>query len=119
MTETQTQADVPQQQPSAQEEIDLTAVLPQTEIKSHQFQNGCHYQGEWVSNKRHGYGVYTWPSGAKYEGEYQYDKRHGNGKLRYADQSEYDGQWSYDLREGMGKFTWPDGSTYTGTFIND
>ena len=44
--------------------------LPPAEIRSHTFVNGCHYQGEWVGNKRHGYGVYTWPSGAKYEGEY-------------------------------------------------
>ena len=81
MTEVQTQD--PAQEVG--EEVDLSAVMPKTEVKEHKFQNGCHYSGEWVQNKRHGLGIYTWPSGAKYEGEYKYDRRHGNGKLTYAD----------------------------------
>ncbi|MFM7858720.1 MAG: hypothetical protein ACKO96_44065 [Flammeovirgaceae bacterium] len=47
----------------------------QTEIRSHKYTNGCHYQGEWLGSRKHGYGVYEWPSGARYEGNYVQDKR--------------------------------------------
>lgn len=33
--------------------------------------DGLQYEGEWLSNKRHGYGCTTFPDGTKEEGKYK------------------------------------------------
>ena len=35
--------------------------------------NGLTYEGEWLNNQRHGYGVTTYPDGSKEEGKYKYN----------------------------------------------
>ena len=37
------------------------------------------YEGEWLENKMHNRGIYSWKDGRKYEGEYQQDLKHGFG----------------------------------------
>ncbi len=37
------------------------------------------YVGQWVHNRMHGVGKYTWPDGRSYEGEYVKDIKEGNG----------------------------------------
>lgn len=32
------------------------------------FEDGIIYDGEWVGDKREGYGIQTWPDGIRYEG---------------------------------------------------
>ena len=49
----------------------------QEEHKAYQYPNGCHYEGKWRANRRHGQGTFTWPSGAVYVGEYKDDRRTG------------------------------------------
>ena len=49
--------------------------------------NGCFYDGQWRSNRRHGYGTFKWPSGCIYNGEFKNDRRNGQGKITYADGS--------------------------------
>jgi len=66
------------------------------ETKHHEYQNGCHYDGQWRSNRRHGFGTFTWPSGCVYTGEFKNDRRNGQGKIAYADGSKYDGDWRND-----------------------
>ena len=51
-------------------------IIPDGEHE-HTYDNGCHYRGNWLGNRRQGYGVSTWLSGAKYEGQYFNDNRHG------------------------------------------
>ena len=43
------------------------------------------YDGEWISNKMHGKGVFTWADNRKYEGEYFDDKKHGYGIFTWPD----------------------------------
>uniref|UniRef100_A0A3B4H7U5 Junctophilin 1b n=1 Tax=Pundamilia nyererei TaxID=303518 RepID=A0A3B4H7U5_9CICH len=33
--------------------------------------NGMKYEGEWLNNKRHGYGCTIFPNGTKEEGKYK------------------------------------------------
>ena len=41
------------------------------------FGNGCTYEGEWLTDKQHGHGTYTWPGGDRFHGDYRDDKFHG------------------------------------------
>ena len=73
---------------------------PQVEIKeeqkAYQYSNGCHYDGNWRANRRHGFGIFKWPSGAIFKGEFKNDRRNGKGEIKYSDGSQYDGEWRND-----------------------
>ena len=55
--------------------------------------DGGIYDGEWLDKKKHGYGVYKYPSGSTYEG-----------------------QWQNNVKHGLGVYTWAKGGTYAGEF---
>ena len=67
----------------------------------------CRYEGEWVSNQRHGFGVMYYASGNIYEGDWVQGVKRGVGKMIWRDSSEcYEGEWSDDKQNGMGEHTW-------------
>ena len=70
--------------------------MMQLEIKTktHIYKDGCKYEGEWNGKRRHGKGIFEWPSGARYEGNYENNQRQGQGTLTYADGSVYSGTWN-------------------------
>ena len=37
--------------------------------------NGANYNGDYYKDKKHGIGIYKWPSGNEYRGNYVNDKR--------------------------------------------
>ncbi len=37
------------------------------------------YQGDYVSDLKHGHGIETRPDGSRYEGDYHMDKKTGRG----------------------------------------
>lgn len=43
------------------------------------WKNSRQYDGEWVKNKMHGFGILKWADGRYYKGQFQNDKRHGKG----------------------------------------
>ena len=43
------------------------------------------YEGEWVNDKKEGFGVFTWADGSVYKGNYLNDLKEGEGELVYAD----------------------------------
>lgn len=45
------------------------------------------YEGEYVNDKKEGYGVFKWASGNVYEGMFKDDERHGKGKMTWTDGS--------------------------------
>jgi hypothetical protein len=49
------------------------------------FSNNERYEGEWSSNKMHGYGVFFENNGSVYYGEFNASKRYGYGILVTAD----------------------------------
>lgn len=51
------------------------------------------YEGEYVNDKKCGYGVFTWASGNTYKGNYFEDLRHGYGEMIWTDLSYYKGAW--------------------------
>lgn len=70
------------------------------------FVAGAKYAGDWVDNRKHGYGTQTWPKGDKYEGDWNQDQMHGKGtywkhrggKLR----KQYTGDWRQGKRHVHG-----------------
>jgi MORN repeat len=56
------------------------------------------YQGEWKSDRKHGYGSQTWSNGNRYDGEWKNGKRDGNGSMWVRDGKKlrklYTGNWA-------------------------
>ena len=55
--------------------------------------NADSYEGEYINDKKCGYGVFTWSSGNVYKGNYFEDLRHGYGEMTWTDGSYYKGAW--------------------------
>ena len=47
-----------------------------------------------------------------YTGEWVLDKMHGSGKFSFASGASYEGQWDSGIYHGSGTFSWPDGRRY-------
>lgn len=58
-----------------------------------------YYEGDWVVNKRHGFGTCCYPSGNVYEGLWFNDRRHGEGRMQWLDSEQmYSGQWQNGIQ---------------------
>ena len=51
------------------------------------------YDGDWVANKYHGQGTYTWPDGTKYVGTWVDNTMHGQGTYTDKDGREWVGEF--------------------------
>ena len=43
--------------------------------------DGRRYEGEYVNEKKEGFGCYYWPDGKSYEGQWLNGKQHGEGRF--------------------------------------
>ncbi|KAM4024956.1 radial spoke head 10 homolog B isoform 2-T2 [Anomaloglossus baeobatrachus] len=87
------------------------------------------YEGDWMSNRKEGWGVQRFPSGNIYEGQWKNNRFHGEGRMRWlSSNEEYMGQWEDGVQNGPGTHTWflkrVTGSQYSlrneyiGNFVN-
>lgn len=74
------------------------------------------YEGDYESDKKHGYGVFMWASGNLYKGEYREDERHGFGEMNWTDGTRYVGDWCHGIQHGKGQMVLPNGSLKEGYF---
>lgn len=82
--------------------------------------SGGTYKGDWIDNKRHGYGVYIWKDGVRYEGDFRGDKREGKGSYFWTSGERYVGQWKDNKRNGEGILYDKDGNiSYKGVWEDD
>ncbi|XP_061661514.1 MORN repeat-containing protein 3-like isoform X2 [Syngnathoides biaculeatus] len=110
--------------------------------------NGDNYTGEWLDNKKHGWGTQEWKStGAIYNGEWKFGKHDGYGIFsilrpetkKYVTQycgewkngmkhghgsffdvhATYEGEWSEDNRNGWGRLSYKCGDLYEGEWLWD
>ena len=58
------------------------------------FQSGNVHEGEYVDDKRHGWGRFIWSDGAYYDGYWLNGMRSGQGKFVHADGKIEEGIWN-------------------------
>lgn len=76
--------------------------------------------------KKTGKGIYTYsskpgnPTGDIYDGEWLNDKKKGFGTYTYVDGDKYEGSWDNDKKNGQGVFTFANGQIYhNGLWVDD
>jgi hypothetical protein len=60
------------------------------------------YEGQYVSDVKHGSGKYQWPDGRVYDGEWSNGKRNGRG-VYVKNGERREGIWKEDRYEGTGE----------------
>lgn len=106
------------------------------------YKNGNIYEGEWLNNRKEGYGIETFANKSVYQGEFHKGFKHGIGKYKWSDGSIYEGElvnnslegygiikfkggtycagiWKDNQINGFGKFYFPDVKCYIGFFKQD
>lgn len=83
------------------------------------WEDGSHFEGNYIEGRKEGRGKFFWTDGSVYEGEFRDNKLEGHGVYRWNDGRVYEGQWKSSRMEGKGKFTFPDGKVYVGEMRND
>ncbi|XP_014674179.1 PREDICTED: radial spoke head 10 homolog B-like isoform X2 [Priapulus caudatus] len=76
------------------------------------------YEGKFLNNQYHGYGVALFCGGHKYEGHFKFGKMEGSGTYTWNEKCIYEGDFTCNTITGRGKYIWPDGSTYEGEVLN-
>ncbi|CAI2736867.1 unnamed protein product [Dicrocoelium dendriticum] len=84
-----------------------------------QWSNGDSFFGDFWSDRRNGWGLYSSHEGETYEGTFFQDKRHGFGLNLWNDGSYYFGTFFLDKRAGYGIMEIKDAFTFEGFFSND
>lgn len=81
------------------------------------YPSGDIYEGEWLDNKMHGEGSYTYKkTGDIYSGSWSGNKKNGRGRYECAsDSSVLSGAW-VDGNITEGSWEWKDAGKYDGTF---
>uniref|UniRef100_H3D5R8 Uncharacterized protein n=1 Tax=Tetraodon nigroviridis TaxID=99883 RepID=H3D5R8_TETNG len=65
------------------------------------------YKGDWVRNRKEGWGVRCYPSGNIYSGEWRNNLRHGEGTMRWTNlRQQYVGAWQGGVQHGRGTHFW-------------
>lgn len=78
------------------------------------------YEGEFLHDQRHGFGVYYFPDGSCYAGFWQHNRRHGKGTYHFTSGRVYVGEWKNSQREGYGIMKDNTGQVmYKGFWAND
>jgi radial spoke head protein 1 len=62
------------------------------------------YEGEFISNAKHGIGKMIYSDFGEYFGRWENGKRHGEGVFTYKNKDLYSGSWMYGKKHGMGTF---------------
>lgn len=78
--------------------------------------NSDTYEGEYLDDKKHGFGEFKWASGGYYRGNYYNDLKTGYGEMYWQDGSIYRGNWQNGIQNGLGIMIFANGIRKAGTF---
>ena len=62
------------------------------------FTNSAIYKGDFIDDKKEGYGTLTQRNGNSYEGNFLNDKKHGTGTLRFISGATIETEWDMGIR---------------------
>ena len=82
-------------------------------------EGGYIYNGEFLNNKKEGYGTMIWKDGQKYWGEFKNNQMNGYGIIEYPGEIFYHGEVRNGRMEGFGEFFWKRNKKYIGYYKND
>ena len=82
----------------------------------YKLKDGTKVIGEWSDNNLNGKGRIEYPSGEIYEGNFIEQKRNGFGNYKFKNGDQYIGEWLNDKPNGKGKYKWANGDVYHGDF---
>ena len=82
-------------------------------------EGGYIYSGEFIYNKKEGYGKMEWKDGQKYWGKFKNNQMNGYGIIEYPEKIYYQGQIKDGKMEGFGEFFWKANKKYIGNYKND
>ena len=82
-------------------------------------EGGYTYTGEFLFNKKKGYGTMLWKDGQKYTGEFNNNQMNGYGIIKYPENIFYQGEIKNGRLEGFGEFFWKKNKKYIGNYKND
>lgn len=92
--------------------------LKQGQGKVRNLTEGWEYEGEFRSDKMHGFGQIEHNNGYRYNGEFKFGMKQGFGCCGNPDGSTYEGQWERDKPHGEGTFTDAEGNLVTGVWVD-
>lgn len=78
-----------------------------------------YYEGNFIMDKRHGYGVYFDSEIGTLEGEYIDNDIIGFAKMKYFNGDIYEGGWDMECKQGKGKIIYANGEIFEGEWIDD
>lgn len=76
------------------------------------------YEGEWVGDKRDGFGIVRYSNRSSYEGNFRDDQYNGFGKFFWPSGEYYEGDWVKGVMTGRGVYSWPSGERYEGSYLD-
>ena len=82
------------------------------------YDNGDIYKGEFIDDKRNGFGICIYSNREKYEGLWKNDLKNGVGKYIFIDGSVYMGDFKSGNMDGVGTYTYANKDMYKGYFLN-
>ena len=80
--------------------------------------NNYIYFGNFINDKKDGYGKQIWDDKDVYEGEWKDNDFNGYGIYSYHNGKKYVGQFKNSEKNGVGELSFPDGKKYVGYFKN-
>ena len=73
------------------------------------------YDGEWLRDKAHGWGIKYFANGDFHEGEYVCDRREGYGMYKWHNGDQYEGNWTRGEQSGIGCYSFQNKDLFHGT----
>lgn len=82
-------------------------------------EGGYIYSGDFIYNKKEGYGKMKWKDGQKYFGEFKNNQMNGYGIIEFPGKIFYQGEIRNGKMDGFGEFFWKTNKKYIGYYKND
>ena len=77
------------------------------------------FKGEFLNNKKNGYGILKYNNGDEYHGDFINDKMEGNGEYHFSNGDSWEGVFKNDMKNGIGIMIKKEKELFLTQFEND